>query len=308
MFSLEVPALLHWSPHHRLSRALCPLPAHPHSKWTEDGGGYDQYSEALPNPGLTVQLSSAGPPVAFKPRAVVLVADASGAAGTYMDLHHTNSRLKYYNETLFFTGTLPLFDISTGVTSLSPGAERDASVTITPMVQVGEELTPDPVSVKVYTCSEFAARVPCSYLASPPPPVTVTPAPPAAAMPPTAATGSNAAAGRRMLAVPPLFIPGDDATAGYMWTAAPGFTVPSPVASAAASAAVPLLTLLVLLTTRHTPLLGWGTLWQVVVMSVGGAIATPICFELFGWLDRTLVHPRAGQTSFRSDREIRRGR
>jgi len=76
----------------------------------------------------------------------------------------------------------------------------------------------------------------------------------------------------------------------------------------AASAAVPLLTLLVLLTTRHTPLLGWGTLWQVVVMSVGGAIATPICFELFGWLDRTLVHPRAGQTSFRSDREIRRGR
>ena len=76
----------------------------------------------------------------------------------------------------------------------------------------------------------------------------------------------------------------------------------------AASAAVPVLTLLLLLTTRHTPLFGWGTLWQLIVMSVGGAIATPICFELFGWLDRTLVHHRAAQTSFRADREIRRGR
>jgi hypothetical protein len=76
----------------------------------------------------------------------------------------------------------------------------------------------------------------------------------------------------------------------------------------AASAAVPVLNLLLLLTSRHTPLLGWGTLWQLVVMSVGGAIATPICFELFGWLDRTLVHPRASQTSFRADREIRRGK
>jgi len=76
----------------------------------------------------------------------------------------------------------------------------------------------------------------------------------------------------------------------------------------ATSAAVPLLTILVLLTKRQTPLLGWGTLWQLIVMSVGGAVATPICFELFGWMDRTLVHPRADQSSFRADREIRRGR
>ena len=75
-----------------------------------------------------------------------------------------------------------------------------------------------------------------------------------------------------------------------------------------ASAAAPVLTLLLLLTTRHTPLLGWGTLWQLLVMSVGGAIATPICFELFGWLNRALVHRRATETSFRADREIRRGR
>jgi cell shape-determining protein MreD len=76
----------------------------------------------------------------------------------------------------------------------------------------------------------------------------------------------------------------------------------------AATAAAQLLTLLVLLTKRQAPLLGWGTVWQLVVVCVGGAVATPIWFELFGWLDRTLVHPRADQSSFRQDREIRRGR
>jgi cell shape-determining protein MreD len=75
-----------------------------------------------------------------------------------------------------------------------------------------------------------------------------------------------------------------------------------------ASAAAPALTLLLLLTLGHTPLLGWGTLWQFVVLTVGGAIATPICFELFGWLERVLVHSRATESSFRPDREIRRGR
>ena len=75
-----------------------------------------------------------------------------------------------------------------------------------------------------------------------------------------------------------------------------------------ASAAAPILTLLMLLTLGHPPLLGWGTLWQLFVLSAGGAVATPICFELFGWLQRTLVHRGATETSFRPDREIRRGR
>ena len=43
-------------------------------------------------------------------------------------------------------------------------------------------------------------------------------------------------------------------------------------------------------------------------LCVGGAIATPICFELFGWLQRTLAHRGAAESSFRPDREIRRGR
>ena len=75
-----------------------------------------------------------------------------------------------------------------------------------------------------------------------------------------------------------------------------------------ASAAAPVLTLLLLLTMGRAPLLGWGTLWQLAVLSVGGAVATPIGFELFGWLQRTLVHRGATQPSFRPDREIRRGR
>lgn len=76
----------------------------------------------------------------------------------------------------------------------------------------------------------------------------------------------------------------------------------------AASAATPVLTILLLFTTGHTPLLGWGTFWQLFVMSAGGAAATPIVFVLFGWLHRMLVHDRATQSSFRADREIRRGR
>jgi rod shape-determining protein MreD len=76
----------------------------------------------------------------------------------------------------------------------------------------------------------------------------------------------------------------------------------------AASAAAQAMSLLVLLTTGHKPMLGWGTLWQWVVVSVGGAIATPICFELFARLHRALVYSGDIQSSFRPDREIRRGR
>jgi hypothetical protein len=76
----------------------------------------------------------------------------------------------------------------------------------------------------------------------------------------------------------------------------------------ATSAMVPLLTLMLLLTTGQNPLLGWGTLWQLFVMSVGGAIATPVFFVIFEWVQRALVHARPHESSFRSDREIRRGR
>jgi rod shape-determining protein MreD len=76
----------------------------------------------------------------------------------------------------------------------------------------------------------------------------------------------------------------------------------------AASALVPALTVLLILTKGEPPLLGWGSLWQWIVMSVGGAVATPILFQILGLFDRSLSYRRATETSFRPDREIRRGR
>ena len=85
-------------------------------------------------------------------------------------------------------------------------------------------------------------------------------------------------------------------------------TLPQVVLGLAASAAVPLFTLLLLLTLGHVPLLGWGTVWQLLVLSIGGAVATPVFFVIFEWVQRALFHTRITQTSFRPDREIRRGR
>ncbi|MBE0542839.1 MAG: hypothetical protein IH623_15920 [Verrucomicrobia bacterium] len=75
-----------------------------------------------------------------------------------------------------------------------------------------------------------------------------------------------------------------------------------------ASAATPGLIVVLLLTAGQTPLLGWGSLWQWLVMSVGGATATPILFALFGWANRVLGYRRVIENSFRPDREIRRGK
>ncbi len=76
----------------------------------------------------------------------------------------------------------------------------------------------------------------------------------------------------------------------------------------AASAVAPALTILLLLTKSGTPLLGWGSVWQWIVMSVGGAVATPVWFYLFGLFDRTFNYRSASEPTFRPDREIRRGR
>lgn len=75
-----------------------------------------------------------------------------------------------------------------------------------------------------------------------------------------------------------------------------------------ASAVVPLLALLLLLTAGKYPLLGWGSLWQWIVMTAGGAAATPIFFSLFDWCDHALGYQPHTESSFRPDREILRGR
>lgn len=80
------------------------------------------------------------------------------------------------------------------------------------------------------------------------------------------------------------------------------------VIGAAASAIAPLLTLLLLLSARQSPILGWGSLWQWLVMSVGGGLMTPVCFWLFDRLNHALSYRPVVEISFRADREIRRGR
>jgi hypothetical protein len=78
------------------------------------------------------------------------------------------------------------------------------------------------------------------------------------------------------------------------------------VLGAVASAVVPALSVLMLLTAGQEPLLGWGSLWQWLVMTAGGAAATPIIFVLFDWCHHALGYQPHTETSFRPDREIRR--
>jgi hypothetical protein len=75
-----------------------------------------------------------------------------------------------------------------------------------------------------------------------------------------------------------------------------------------ASAVVPVLTVLLLLTGGQQPLLGWGSIWQWLVMTAGGALATPVLFAFFDWCNHALGYQPRTETSFRPDREIRRGR
>ena len=76
----------------------------------------------------------------------------------------------------------------------------------------------------------------------------------------------------------------------------------------AASAAVPVLTLLLLLNAGKQPLIGWGTLWQWIVMTAGGAAATPFIFALFDWCGGALGYKPVIEIGFRPDREIQRGK
>jgi rod shape-determining protein MreD len=77
---------------------------------------------------------------------------------------------------------------------------------------------------------------------------------------------------------------------------------------AAASAIVPVLVLILLLNGGRQPLIGWSSLWQWLVMTAGGAVATPIMFAFFAWCDRNFGYQPVNESSFRPDREIMRDR
>ena len=75
-----------------------------------------------------------------------------------------------------------------------------------------------------------------------------------------------------------------------------------------ASTAVPFLALLLLLNFSEQPLVSWFSLWQWLVMSLVGGAVTPIWFGVFDRIREALNYRPLGETSFRPDREIKRGR
>jgi len=76
----------------------------------------------------------------------------------------------------------------------------------------------------------------------------------------------------------------------------------------AASAVQPLATLFLMLNLGGAPLLGWRSLWQWFAMAAGGAVATPVLFAFFDRIHQTFDYQPAAESSFRPDREIKRGR
>ena len=76
----------------------------------------------------------------------------------------------------------------------------------------------------------------------------------------------------------------------------------------AASGFAPLLALGIILSYGGEPILGWGTLWQWLAMTVLGGLLVPVYFRLFNKVYRVLGYERVIESSYRPDREIARGR
>jgi rod shape-determining protein MreD len=80
------------------------------------------------------------------------------------------------------------------------------------------------------------------------------------------------------------------------------------ILGAGASVVAPVLTVLLLMAGGHKPLVGWGSLWQLIVLALAGGCFTPFCFWFFDRLERMLNYQSISESSFRPDREIKRGR
>jgi cell shape-determining protein MreD len=80
------------------------------------------------------------------------------------------------------------------------------------------------------------------------------------------------------------------------------------VLGAGATAAVAAGTVLLLVNAGAKPLLSWFSLWQWIVLSVAGGAMTPWWFVVFDRLHHWLTYRAEGGSSFRTDREIKRGR
>lgn len=80
------------------------------------------------------------------------------------------------------------------------------------------------------------------------------------------------------------------------------------ILGAGATAAVPVLTLVLLMNTQIQPLLGWFSIWQWFAMSLLGGAVTPLWFFVFERIGETFSYRPVGESSFRSDRQIKRSR
>jgi len=77
---------------------------------------------------------------------------------------------------------------------------------------------------------------------------------------------------------------------------------------AAASALQPLATLFILLNIGALPIIGWKSIWQWLVMTIGGGLMTPVWFAFFTRIHGAFDYQPASESSFRPDRQIKRGR
>jgi len=80
------------------------------------------------------------------------------------------------------------------------------------------------------------------------------------------------------------------------------------IVGAAASAAVSLLTLVLLVNLNIHPVISWFSLWQWLVVTLVGGAVTPLWFGLFDRISEALNYQPWGESSFRPDRQIKRGR
>lgn len=69
-----------------------------------------------------------------------------------------------------------------------------------------------------------------------------------------------------------------------------------------------LISWVVLQITGAQPLVGFWSIWIWLLVSVGGGVFTPLWFKLFARLDEALRYKEVPESSFRSDRQIARGR
>ena len=77
---------------------------------------------------------------------------------------------------------------------------------------------------------------------------------------------------------------------------------------AAVGAAVPLTSWVLQAALGGNPLAGWGTLVQLAFLAGTSGLATPLIIRLLDRIERTFGYPRMNESSFRADREIKRGR